>query len=235
MIYGERVFAFNETTSNSTDKNLSDELIKGFPAVYALAEATDNYDLLESYSDILANYIDNKNEIVNEEARANTKYTNIIKSYSYQWREAMKAGKKLVKEDKYKEAKVKFKESQDVAIKMLEKIKNVKNDTVGTAVRGGLIYNVALGTIMIYLLPCLVLSVPIIKLFGAKGVAATIFTFNIDAIYSMINLFKSALNDKEKITKSLNFYKNNIEAAGKLLKDISTGCINACNEKMKTK
>ena len=224
MIYGERMFAFNEEASideieyESKGYASFDDMLNGFSAVCALAEATDNYGLLDTYADLLE---ESSVEILEE--GANAEYTKIFKEKFKAIKECTKNSRKAFKAEDYKQAKEYCKQG----IKLCEELKkefdmernlsesevDKVDDTVLTAILGFIINN---------FISTLGLLIPLV------GPFVTL----VHGIKAQIKIMKQ-WKEEGFNAKTANVYRNKLEFGIGIMKEDFEAAIKAADDAMK--
>ena len=213
MIYGERMFAFNEEASideieyESKGYASFDDMLNGFSAVCALAEATDNYGLLDTYADLLE---ESSVEILEE--GANAEYTKIFKEKFKAIKECTKNSRKAFKAEDYKQAK----EYCNQGIKLCDELKkefDKVDDTVLTAILGFIINN---------FISTLGLLIPLV------GPFVTL----VHGIKAQIKIMKQ-WKEEGFNAKTANVYRNKLEFGIGIMKEDFEAAIKAADDAMK--
>ena len=216
MIYGERMYFDEETTfgkdssvNESTDN--TQDLINGFAAVYAVAEATDNYGLLDTYADMVE---ESCVESLNE--GANAEYTKIFKEKFKTIKECTKGSRKAFKAGDYKQAKEYCKNGIKACDELQKEFDKV-DDTVLTAI---------LGYIINYFVSTLPMLIPLV----GQIVVPTAGT--VQGIMAQIKIFKD-WKEKGFNAKTANVYRNKLEFGVKIMKQDFEAAIKSADEAMK--
>lgn len=226
MIYGTRMYAFNESNTNNVavkEANVEEVLDNmnqsiSYELEFAMADPMFAERLEELYEAEINAYYDN---MVLFEG-ANTEYTEIFKKHFAEYKEAFKAGKAAYKNKKYGDAKKSFNKAASAAGDILKDIKKVTSDNLGSAVCGYFIAS------LIAVVNITLSSLGPLAIVGYPGTL-------IKEVHEIINLFKSLIKDKDKLAKGLNLYKNQLETAGKFLKQIAEMAAKKCDENKNVK
>ena len=218
MIYGERLFTFNESEENTNvsdnitnESNVNaDDLINGFSAICALAEATDNYSLFDTY----ANLIEESTVEVLEEG-ANAEYTKIFKEKFRAIKECTKNSRKAFKAEEYKQAKEYCKEGIKLCDELKKEFDKV-DDTVFTAI---------LGYIINWFVSTLPTLIPLVSLIATPAAY-------VHGIMAQIKIMKQ-WKDEGFNAKTANVYRNKLEFGNKIKKKDFEAAIKAADEAIK--
>ena len=266
MIYGQRMY-FTENTIDEikkvSDNSKFNELLEGFNTVMVVAEATGNYDLLDTYSDLLEeSYVESLTE------GANLEYTKIFKQHFKQMREYSKKAKDNFKQKKFSEAKEYYqkalKETQD-----LEKDFKGVEDTVLSTILGIFIdffvtfIPIFVGAIVVAIPasiitspltvggvivagigassanPALAMGGEIATYVGASVISAVTSAYGIGVrIMRITQDIAELINiiknwDAAKIEKNLNLYRNKLQTGIKLMASGYEKKIKQCDELIK--
>jgi len=218
MIYGNRFYAFNQPVKEAVEEISVPEVEVSLELALAQEDPFFAERLDEIYEAELNSYYDNM--VLNE--GANTEYTDIFKKHFTEYKDSFKAGKKLYKDGKLTEAKKEFNKAVAAANDILKDIKKVTSDNLGSAICG---YFIA---VLVSSVNMALASLGPLAIVGYPGTV-------IASIHSIINLFKSLIKDKDKLSKGLNAYKNQLETAGKFLKQIAELAAKKCDDQKKVK
>ena len=223
MIYGNRFYEFNKPIQESVEEPIEEykvtyeSLLDGFEAVAAVAEATNNDEILESYNNLLEeNYV----EVLEE--GANREYADIMKEHSKTYKEQLKDAKSFMVKKDFSEAKKKFKEAEKTSDDFLKDMEKVNSDNLGSLIAGDaiiimirVIYNILLGN--------LATVFKVAKFLKAAEVITKVHKVAkiSDHCISLIGKIRELLKDKSKLAKSLNSYRARIAECAQLMKDIA--------------
>lgn len=223
MIYGNRFYEFNKPVQESVEEPIEEykvtyeSLLDGFEAVAAVAEATDNDEILESYNNLLEeNYV----EVLEE--GANREYANIMKEHSKIYKEQIKDAKSFMIKKDFSEAKNKFKEAEKTSDAFLKDMDKVNSDNLGSLIAGVAItivirhiYNILIGNLAVVfeIAKFLKAAEVIVKVHKVAKIS--------DRTIALLGIIRELLKDKSKLTKSLNSYRARIAECAHLMKDIA--------------
>lgn len=223
MIYGNRFYEFNKPIQESAEETIEgykvtyESLLDGFEAVAAVAEATGNDEIIESYNNLLEeNYVETLNE------GANREYANIMKEHSKVYRELLKDAKKLMIQKDFKKAKDKFKEAEKTSKTILDDMEKVKTDNLGSLIAGDAII-VMINLIYFCLTQNLHTVLVMAKFFKAAKVVIKAYSIGtiIDQVLGLIDKLREMIKDPTKLAKNLNSYRARISEGARLMKDIA--------------
>lgn len=214
MIYGNRIYAFNEETKAELTK-------QNEPISITLEVSSNDTELLEFACDYLLNKQDDS--IVSE--GANSEYTDAIKEVVNGYRDNIKEARKLFKDGQYAKAKASYQKAEKEAKDIEKKIEAVKSDTAITAIIG---YFCACGIGFVQaIVAILTVYIPIVGTFASAN-----------AVIQSAEEWKRLIKDFKTTgvnEKTLNLYRNKLLAFVKILDDVAQLGQDACDAKMKKK
>ena len=217
---------FNDDYTTIQSESVTyNELVNGLKSIVKLSMYTGNYELLESYSEMLV--LSNK-EAINE--GANAEYTESFKKHFRAANKYSRQGKKYFKACSFKTAKEYYQKANKEIQEMQKEFDKI-DDTVLTSILG-LFINYFVTAIPLHI-GALLCFIPYLNIVIVGPVYVAAIGANIQELLELINLIKNWKDDD--IVKNLNFYRNKLDTGMRVLQSAYLKKIKQCDTFMKSK